>query len=260
MRFSLVSVIIPVYNSANTIVRCINSVINQTIPVHQIIIIDDGSTDNSVDLIYQLKEKNKITNLILIQQKNSGPSAARNAGIHIASGDYIAFLDADDWWLENKLEKQLAIFLSDTRIGIIGTKYSIEKPTIHQNYKYQEISFIKLVFNNYFATSTVMIKRELLSKLMFNVEKRYSEDYELWLKTVYNHKAYISQERLTVMGKPIISKTGLSSNLFAMEKSELDNLNDLKKENKISFLIWAIASIYSILKFLKRLSISKFYF
>lgn len=250
---SLISVIIPIYNSEKTIIQCINSVINQTIPIHEIILVDDGSTDNSVNLIIQLKESSNLSNILLIQQKNSGPSAARNAGIHIATGDYIAFLDSDDWWLENKLEKQLDIFLKDSQIGLIGTKYSIERPSILQDYNYREISFNQLVFRNHFATSTVVIKRELLDTEKFNVNKKYSEDYELWLKIVYNNKAFICLGELTVMGKPIISNFGLSSNLWLMEKNEIENIRILKDEKKITTTLWLIASIFSILKYIRRL-------
>ncbi len=248
-----VSVIIPIYNSNDTIIRCVNSVINQTYPVHEIIIVDDGSKDNSVDLINGLKIARNISNLILIKQKNLGPSVARNAGISIATGEYIAFLDSDDWWLETKIERQLIVFSQNNDIGLVATKYSIEKPEINQIIKYREISFNKLVLKNYFTTSTVMIKKDLLGTILFNSKKKYSEDYELWLKIAYNTTTFISCEKLTVMGKPIISDKGLSSNLWAMEMGELDNIYALRKEKKISFSFWVLAFMYSLIKYIKRL-------
>ena len=99
-----ISVIIPTYNRAKMIVQCIESVLNQSYPVNEIIIIDDNSTDNSIKRLNKFKE-----NIIILKtEKQSGAQTARNIGINAAESDWIAFLDSDDEWLPNKIEKQVS--------------------------------------------------------------------------------------------------------------------------------------------------------
>lgn len=105
-----ISVIIPVYNAALLIDRCLDSVFAQNgIYKTEVILIDDGSTDNSVEIIKNRREQSQI---ILLQQKNAGPAVARNKGLAIASGKYAAFLDADDYWLPDFFNRQLVSCVS----------------------------------------------------------------------------------------------------------------------------------------------------
>ena len=99
-----VSVIIPVHNSSKYIQECINSVINQTYKNLEIIVIDDKSTDNSVEIIKSIRDK-RIKSIEL--KENVGAALARNKGIELSTGDYICFLDSDDYWYHKKIEKQL---------------------------------------------------------------------------------------------------------------------------------------------------------
>ena len=101
---SLVSVIIPTYNGSNTILRAINSVLNQTYSNLELIIVDDCSKDNTFEVVKNVKDKRV---KVLRHKKNRGGSAARNTGIKEAKGEYIAFLDDDDEWLSEKVEKQV---------------------------------------------------------------------------------------------------------------------------------------------------------
>ena len=89
-----ICVIIPAYNASQYIDQAINSVVMQTVPITEIIVVDDGSTDNTSEIV-----KTVAPNVILVKQSNSGPSAARNRGLDLAQGDVVAFLDADDLWL-----------------------------------------------------------------------------------------------------------------------------------------------------------------
>lgn len=99
-----VSVIIPTYNRANLLERAIQSVLSQTHPVHEIIVVDDGSTDNTKTVVSKYAGK-----VQYIFQQNAGPSAARNRGIKVATGDWITFLDSDDEWFPEKIERQLSV-------------------------------------------------------------------------------------------------------------------------------------------------------
>ncbi len=109
-----VSVIIPTYNYAYFIAEAVESVLAQTFPVFETIVVDDGSNDNTEEVIAKFGDKVKY-----IKQRNGGVCAARNNGVKSASGDFIAFLDADDVWLPEKIEKQMAKFDEDDQIGLV---------------------------------------------------------------------------------------------------------------------------------------------
>lgn len=111
------SIIIPVYNGALLLNRCLNSVFSQTTKYsYEVIIIDDGSTDNSVELVKSRKEPN----IVLFQQQNAGPAMARNKGIELASGKYIAFLDADDYWNDGYINQTIN-FLEQNKECVAAT-------------------------------------------------------------------------------------------------------------------------------------------
>ena len=107
-----VSVIIPAYNSASTIIRALQSVATQTLAPQEIIVVDDASTDTTRDLVANFASSSSIPVRVLTQTTNSGPGAARNAGWDAATGDYIAFLDADDQWHPRKIELQYPVMQS----------------------------------------------------------------------------------------------------------------------------------------------------
>ncbi|ELS02210.1 glycosyl transferase [Xenococcus sp. PCC 7305] len=115
-----VSVIIPTYNNAQYLAIAIDSVLNQTYHNYEIIIIDDGSTDNTVEILEQYQDK-----IHYIYQKNQGVSAARNKGISLAKGELIAFLDADDIFMAHKLEKQVEVFEQQPELGIVNSGFRI---------------------------------------------------------------------------------------------------------------------------------------
>lgn len=106
----LVSVILPTYNRAHTLSRAVNSVLNQTYKNFELIIIDDCSTDNTEEVVKNIHDERIV---YIRQSSNKGAAAARNTGIKIAKGDYVAFQDSDDEWMSEKLEKQMKVFESD---------------------------------------------------------------------------------------------------------------------------------------------------
>ena len=103
MKDTSISVVIPVYNLEHYIGTTIDSVLNQTVLPDEVIIVDDGSTDNSISVIEEYINKNPDNFIRLVRQKNSGPGAARNRGIEVAQSEWIAFLDGDDIWLPEKI-------------------------------------------------------------------------------------------------------------------------------------------------------------
>lgn len=111
-----VSVIIPNYNYGRFLSDAVVSALGQSVRPHEIIVVDDGSTDDSLEMLSRFGD-----DVTVIRQKNGGVGAARNAGVRASSGDFIAFLDADDYWLGEKLSKQLAMFESDPDLGLVTT-------------------------------------------------------------------------------------------------------------------------------------------
>ncbi|WP_340679192.1 glycosyltransferase [Paraglaciecola sp.] len=177
-----ISVIIPCFNSEKYIEETLNSVLNQTFPIFEIIVIDDGSTDNSVNIL-----KTFSTKIILITQANSGVSTARNNGIKHATGEWIAFVDSDDIWKPNKLEQQLSSISSQhwshTNSLYFGQNQDGKTTRNDLTTLHCGMVFEPLLIENFITTSTVIIKRETLIKYgCFDEELYAMEDWFLWLK------------------------------------------------------------------------------
>ena len=195
------SAIIPAYNSQDYILDAIHSIQNQTHPVDEIIVIDDGSTDHTQQIL-----QNQTSNIKYIKQGNQGPSVARNTGIKAAQGDWIAFLDADDQWTPDKIEKQLIILEKHPELHLISgdmQEIGIANEIITQSVlaKHNQLrpfqnnqslpiknALAELVNKNFIPTGTVLVKRSTLIEAgMFNKAIRFGEDLELWAKIASKH-------------------------------------------------------------------------
>ena len=248
------SVIIPSYNSEKSINQCIDSVVNECTSnslEYEIIIIDDGSTDSSPQILDELSKNN--SNIKVIHQENAGPSAARNKGLEIAKGQFIALNDSDDIWLEGKLKTQIGFLKSHTDIDLIGGNSGIIR-----NDNERIITMRNMAFHNYFHTSTVIF-RNFTNKFFFPLDMKYSEDMRFFLTIMLEHKAYYMPIMFSCnyINKISFGASGLSSNLLKMENGELQNIKFIYKNKKISLIIYISACLYSFLKFLRRLIISK---
>jgi glycosyltransferase involved in cell wall biosynthesis len=118
---SSIDVIIPCFNGEAYLRRCIESILTQTQPVDRIIVVNDGSTDNSKGVLSSLQAQ--IANLEVLNKQNGGLSSARNSGLHVATAAYIAFLDVDDYWLPDKLRNQLAFFKANGSLVGVASEY-----------------------------------------------------------------------------------------------------------------------------------------
>lgn len=194
----LVSVIIPVYNSLPFLKDSIESIIAQTYQEWELIIVDDGSTDGSVELIKQYAERDSRIRLILLGE-NKGAAIARNRGIQEARGRYIAFNDSDDMWKPHKLERQLR-FMKET--GALFSFTAFDK--IDENGKFLKrisvpyrLTYWKNLWFNRVSTITAMYDAKKLGKLyMPNLERR--QDYGLWLKILKLCDGYGLNEVLSI--------------------------------------------------------------
>lgn len=246
-----ISVIIPAYNSANYIERCINSVMNQTIPVYEIIVINDGSTDKTIEILSNIKKKhNGIDLLKVMNQVNSGPSKARNLGVKESNGNWIAFLDADDEWLPEKIESQIAVLNKNPDCAIIGTTnfFSHDKNSIIK------VSFKKMLFKNYFITSSILVKKEIFLNILFDEKIKYAEDYRLWIQIIKWNEAILMHQCLVVYAenKNRYARNSLSNSLWKMEKSTLSTFQYLLSKKYINNITYVVISLYSLIKYLRR--------
>ncbi|MCH4896296.1 glycosyltransferase family 2 protein [Marinilabiliaceae bacterium JC040] len=204
---NLISVIIPVYNSAKTIRETLNSVIKQTYDNIEVIIIDDCSTDETVKIILDFAKIDTRINLFSLDY-NSGAAVARNYGINKAKGQYLAFIDSDDLWLKDKLQKQIDTdypFVY-TAIKMINDNNEIIKDKLSVPLK---VSYNYLLRNTIIVTSSVLINRNIIGD--FNMPLRRSgQDYATWLLLLRRTKyAYGIDEALVLYRK---GKNSLSSN------------------------------------------------
>jgi len=254
-----VSVIIPCYNNSDTISKAIDSVIAQDYSPVEIILINDGSVDKTEEtILVYINGKTKVgITYIYVSIENSGPSFARNIGLDIAGGEYVAFLDADDEWFPNKLNRQLEFFNDRPELAMVAGAFEVLR-IADSNVVYRDISLRQLLFKNYFFTPVVLGKTSVFRKYKFNEMQRYSEDYLLWLKICSNHPTiYINQIMAkNQRGKASFGESGLSSNLWLMQKGELSNFRHLYDNRIISLQYYFLASCYSLVRYFRRVIIS----
>lgn len=189
-----VSVIIPTYNRASWICEAVDSVLSQTVSPLEVIVIDDGSNDDTPERlrIYE----NRIT---VLTQTNKGVSAARNAGIKVARGRYIALLDSDDFWEKDKLAFQLDFFRKnpDALICQTGEIWIRNGKRVNPMAKHKKLS--GMIFEPSLrlclvSPSAVMIKRELLDSVgLFDESLPACEDYDLWLRIACRYPIYTTE-------------------------------------------------------------------
>ena len=184
----IVSVIIPTYNRAHLIGRAIKSVLNQTYQDFEIIVVDDGSTDNTGEIIRGFKDKR--VKYIKKYKENKGSSVARNIGIKVARGKYIALLDSDDEWLPEKLDKQIKVLQSESpEVGVVysnllyidenGKNMSKFRNPKKEGYIYED-----LLGKNYVGTdSTLLIRKECFNRVgLFDDLLNTQQDWDMWIR------------------------------------------------------------------------------
>ena len=189
----VVSVIVPAYNAARTIGETIESVLSQSFSDLELIIVDDGSTDETKDIVSEYRCKDD--RIISTWQKNSRASAARNRGLAIATGKYISLIDADDLWDERKLEKQIsAIDSTEDTIVLTGIRRfhildgkkiwgAVTMAPNIENYMYDVLSILLLSSFQMVLINTALIKKELVEKLGgWKVDMWTAEDWEFWIR------------------------------------------------------------------------------
>ena len=192
-----ISLIIPTHDRAHTLSRALDSALAQTRPADEIIVIDDGSTDGTEALI-----RNRYPQVVYRRQPNLGVSAARNHGIRIASGDWIALLDSDDAWQPHKLERQLATLPSDTCITHCDELWIRNGARVNPMRKHAKAGgwiYRHCLPLCAISPSAVLIQRGLLEQVgLFDESLPACEDYDLWLRITARWPVHYLDERLVI--------------------------------------------------------------
>lgn len=255
-----VSVVVPCFNCSLTVDRAVKSIVEQTLSVREIILINDFSGDDTSKKLHSIKDNYRDVEVVIIDlTKNVGAGEARNIGWNIAKGKYIAFLDADDSWHHQKIELQYLFMEKNPNFSFTahatdvcnsgGACYSM----IEQNeeLKGRPISAQKLLLKNFFSTPTVMLLRKLPNR--FPVSKRHAEDYHLWCDIILDgNECFLIQKSLAFLHKGRYGVGGLSASLWKMELGEIDMYKSLMLTGKVSYLYGFLLINFSLLKFIKR--------
>lgn len=234
-RTAPVSVVIPCYCCTDTVPRAVASVVEQTLPPEEIILVDDGSPDGGrtfaalQDLTGRYAGRVRLS--VLRMPANAGPSAARNRGWQTATQPYVAFLDADDAWHPRKLELQVGWMEAHPEIMLTGTRSvvvdSVEHlPAVREPPQARELRRADLLLANPLPTRSVVLRTGL--PLRFVAEKRHSEDYLLWVSILLSgHRVALIDAILSCSFKRDFGASGLSSHLWQMQCEVLDSYRRL---------------------------------
>ena len=261
----LVSVIIPVYNSESTIFRCVESVVislERVTTDYEIICINDGSQDNSLKVLNELHEN--IPNLVIITQENAGAAAARNRGLEIAKGDFIAFNDSDDEWIPDHFAILKKAFDDNPDLLCIAGNHDIYKQRIpvlkRLNNEVLKITLKNELVKNYYSPQATMFKKEIVAGgIRFKQGMRYAEEGYFFYQIVHKYGCGFINKQVTksILGKEKFGDYGLSGNLKAMEQGELSNLKFARKELGINFFFYCCIVLFSYAKYFRRIIITK---
>lgn len=227
-----VTVLIPVYNCAKYIATAIESVLSQKYTDYELLIIDDGSTDNTAEIISNIKDSRII---FLKNSKNRGIVYTLNKGLDLAKGKYIVRMDGDDIVLGNRLEAQIDFLKNNPDFGIVGGWYQVinaEGKTIDTvegvtDYRNAQLS---LLFRNQFTHSAVTMRTDLAKQLKYDPEFQYCEDYDLWVRfaevsKVANLPLYFVKYRWYSENSCSRKQKELKQAMFNLLSRELDKIN-----------------------------------
>ena len=239
----LISVIIPTYNSEEYIAEALNSVLQQTYNNIEVLLVDDASTDNTTEIV-RLFAKNDCRIILEKLPINSGTAIARNKGINSANGSFIAFLDADDMWLPNKLQLQLEL-MQEKNCAVVFSSYHCMNETGELLGKIvtalPQLSLQKILKCNYLGNLTGMYSVEKLDKLFApNIRKR--QDWALWINAISKGGcAYGISEPLAVYRE---RKNSISSNKFKMLSYNFSIYKDFLKYSYVKSIYYMILFLF----------------
>lgn len=255
------SVIIPAYNCEGTICRVLDSVKGQTRfdLIEEIIIINDGSKDNTNKVIKEYIYKNPNLNIKYEIQDNHGVSYTRNRGIKEAKGEWIALLDSDDLWKEEKIERQYNILMDHPEIVFLGATYPLK--FILKKKGLYKVSANELCIRSCPSTPSVIFKKSVGFELgLFDESRKYTEDIQFFQKFLLKDSYYVLAENLVDISfqKKYYATSGLSSNLKEMHNGRNKNLKEMYEMKLISKPFMLLMFMFNEIKYIRRKIIKRF--
>ena len=215
------SVVIPTYNAAGTVKAAIESVLAQTYRDFEVVVIDDGSTDPTENVVREFGPRVRY-----FKQRNQGVSSARNAGIAQSRGEYLAFLDSDDLWLPQKLAEEIPLLEADPRLGLVYCDWAVVSgETVLQNSYLKDLPaasgyvFDDLIQSGFILTSGVVVRRACLDDVGdFDKSLAIAQDYDLWLRISYKW-------RIQLVDQCLFTKRSLDGSLSSdLTKTALERI------------------------------------
>jgi glycosyltransferase involved in cell wall biosynthesis len=209
MSEALISVVIPAYRASRTIARALDSIFAQTRPANEILVVDDGSPDDLATAVRPYGDR-----VTLLRKPNGGAASARNLGIDTARGQFIAFLDADDYWAAEKLERQMEVFRRHPEVGLVSSRWFTQEPDSSSKELAPEAAYPHdriLTPRGAEAfrcatciwTSTIIVRRDILGEHRFTSGLEPAEDRDLWVRLVASAPMYtLSQPLATYVLEP----------------------------------------------------------
>lgn len=263
MNTVAVTVVVPCYRCAATVARALESVASQTLQPAELILVDDASGDETLEVLHSLQRRYGDWVKVIELPVNRGAASARNAGWNIATQPYVAFLDADDAWHPKKIEVQYAYMQAHTDVTLSGhacrqlPQESGHAPQWDVHLKcVRPITWDGLLIRHAFVTPSVMLKREISQRFAEGV--RYMEDHRLWLEILDAGFTTVKLEiELVAIYKPGYGAAGLSADMWRMEKGELANYRYFSGQGKISLPYLLILYCYSLVKYVRRLFVAR---
>lgn len=252
------SIIIPLYNKSAYIEKAIDSVLGQTLNEFELIVVNDGSTDDGLEKVLHYTD-NRIR---LINQQNSGVSTARNTGVKAAKYDYIAFLDADDWWEPTYLEEMKKLIEDFPEAGIYGSGYFLVKNGqkriapigVKTNFKKGFINYCQVYANTLcmplWTGATIIKKSVFSSETGFKPNLRLGEDFDLWIRVALKHPVAFLNKPLANYNQDIdLSNRAVGSRLYLPEQHMLFTDYSKMHENIDFRFLFERLAVYGLLSY-----------
>ena len=228
----MVSVIVPIYNTASSLERCVNSLLLQTVENLELILIDDGSQDNSLAICRHLAQED--SRVIVLSQLNEGASSARNKGLEIATGEYVMFVDSDDWIEPDMIERMISVFQNNPRVQIVQTRVPADMKNQVGNQLLGGNEAVRcLLDGSWWGPYCKLICRDLIGDIRFP-EKTISEDY------LFNYLLFNKAEYVQYLDTCYYHRTDRPDSLSKMQLSkrkfdEFYNVKEVSDRVKIDY-------------------------
>lgn len=235
------SIIVPLYNKAPYVRKALDSIVAQIYKDFELIIVDDGSSDNSLEVVKEhvghIDNRWIDDRLTIIHQDNAGVAAARNNGVKESHGEYVCFLDADDWWEPTFLEEMDKLISEYPDAGIYASNYIYYKPgkthvalSLPRGYMDYPKAYMKCSAMPVTSITTCMPRKVFDEMCGFPLGIKFGEDFLLWTKTALHYPVAFSEKPLAYYNNDVPASLRATRNLHAPEHHMLFNLNPLIEE------------------------------